>query len=239
VTTGEGPELFGAVLDDRRAVMEEGMAFPLEDGRDGVGSLVVFGGAREIPPKITEKLMWLVGEAGPKLAAASAIRAAEHRAQTDALTGLPNRGKLEKVMGDTTTGACAILGLDIDHFKQVNDTYGHTAGDAALRHFAQILKAQIRDRDVAARVGGEEFIVWLPNTGMGEAKEVAQRIRRAVEIGGWVWTGKEIPITCSIGVAAVPDTTSQIANLISQADAALYRAKRAGRNCVKLAPLTA
>ena len=155
---------------------------------------------------------------------------------TDDLTGLPNRRALERAMGSQGAGdPCSLVIIDLDHFKQVNDTLGHAAGDAALQHVSRIFKSGLRDIDLAARIGGEEFALWLPGTNLEAAGEVAERARRNAESTPWEWAGSEMKISCSLGVASVPETVTQVANLYTTADAALYRAKGAGRNRVELA----
>ncbi len=94
------------------------------------------------------------------------------------------------------------------------------------------MSKQIRDRDLVARIGGEEFAVWLPGTPMSEGMEVAERIRRAVETEAWHWNGSRYPLTVSCGVAAFPESVGDVNNLRGTADAALYRAKQDGRNRV-------
>ncbi len=170
--------------------------------------------------------MWLAVDTGPRFAAATAVKAAEDRANRDSLTGLPNRSSLERAMAYAPEGSCAVLCLDLDRFKEISDEYGHAAGDATLKHLARIFKAAVRDNDVAARVGREQFVVWLPETTADAAQEVAERIRRTVAETVWEWAGSEVSLTCSIGVASRPE----IANLMSAADAALRRAKKAGGN---------
>jgi diguanylate cyclase (GGDEF)-like protein len=122
---------------------------------------------------------------------------------------------------------------DLDRFA-LNDTLGHAAGDAALVHFARILLEQIRGGDVAARVGGEEFLVWLPGTPLEEGTKVAERIRRRLGTMPWDWQGRSWPLSSSFGVAACPETSASRENLAGQADAALYEAKRGGRDRVEV-----
>ena len=114
-------------------------------------------------------------------------------------------------------------------------TLGHAAGDAALRHVARILEGAVRDKDLVARIGGEEFAIWMPHAPLESGLEVAARIRATVESGAWRWGGEEYPLTISCGVASYPDTVTQVENLRSTADAALYRAKQSGRNRVEKA----
>ena len=146
---------------------------------------------------------------------------------TDELTGLPNRRALERAMTGVRVGPASLLMVDIDRFKQLNDGFGHAAGDAALKHLAWIFRGALRDGDVAARIGGEEFALWLADTPLGTAVEIAERIREATANAKLSWAGSEFSMTCSIGVANVPDTVGEVANLRSAADAALYRAKGA------------
>ena len=230
-----GKELFGQLRADRRRRDEQGVAFPLHDGRQGVGALVVFGRPDQLGGAVQQRLVSLAEENGPRLAIAAAIRAAETRAQTDELTGSWNRRALDRIMQLDQSAECALLLVDLDHFKKLNDSLGHAAGDAALRHVARVFRSTLREQDLAARVGGEEFALWLPSTSVERAREVAERVRQAVGGAKLYWAGAELSITCSVGVAAKPATVGQTANLYSAADAALYRAKESGRNRVEVA----
>ncbi len=230
-----GKELFGQLRADRRHRDEQGVAYPLHDGRQGVGALVVFGSPDQLTSDVQQRLASLAEENGPRLAMAAAIRAAETRAQTDELTGLWNRRALDRAMQSDQSAECALLLVDLDHFKKLNDSFGHTAGDAALRQVARVLRATLREQDLATRVGGEEFACWLPNTSLERAREVAERVRQAIGGARLYWAGAELSIQCSVGVAARPATVGQTANLYPAADAALYRAKEGGRNRVEVA----
>jgi diguanylate cyclase (GGDEF)-like protein len=230
-----GRELFGQLRADRRRRDEQGVAYPLHDGRQGVGALVVFADSGQMAAPVQQRLAALADESGPRLAMAAAIRAAETRAQTDELTGLWNRRALDRAMQQDQSSECALLLVDLDHFKKLNDSFGHTAGDAGLRHVARILKATLREQDLAARVGGEEFACWLPNTTLERAREVAERIRQGIGGAKLYWAGAELSIACSVGVAGKPATVGAVANLYPAADAALYRAKEGGRNRVEVA----
>jgi diguanylate cyclase (GGDEF)-like protein len=236
IAAGTDEDLFGRVPANRRRKTGQGTAYPLRDGREGVGALVIFGGNEDLDPAVRERVMWLAVDMGPRFAAAAAVRAAEERAGTDSLTGLPNRSGLKSALANAPAGPCAILCVDVDHFKRINDEYGHAAGDAVLKHLARMFRAAIRDMDMAARVGGEEFVIWLPETDREAAQHVAERIRQTVADSGWEWAGSKVTLTCSIGLAARPETSPELENLIPAADAALYRAKRGGRNRVELAP---
>ena len=133
----------------------------------------------------------------------------------------------------------ALLMVDIDHFKRVNDHYGHLAGDHVLRHIVGVLRQRLRASDVLGRYGGEEFMVLLPGTDLHGAAQLAEQLRQAVQAAPCEWQGQRIAFTVSIGVAASADTpadpspTSEA--LLQAADQALYRAKDDGRNRVALA----
>jgi diguanylate cyclase (GGDEF)-like protein len=232
----DGRELFGQLRADRRRQDEGGTAFPLHDHqRQVIGSLVVLGRWDEVDSQGRARLMEALASGGPRVAAAAAVRAAELKAMTDELTGLWNRRALDAAMRVSDQDPCALALLDLDHFKNLNDTYGHTAGDAALRHVAAVLRRVLRGDDLAARVGGEEFALWFPNTERARATEVAERVRSAVAASRLQWAGAELTLTCSLGVATKPDIVRQTANLYAAADAALYAAKEAGRNRVQIA----
>ena len=125
--------------------------------------------------------------------------------------------------------------VDLDHFKSLNDTLGHPAGDAALKHVARLLEAAVRDGDLVARIGGEEFAVWLPRTGLRAGMEVAERIRRSIAQRPLQRSGSPYPLSASCGIASYPELVGDVMNLPAAADAALYRAKELGRNRVEMA----
>lgn len=162
----------------------------------------------------------------------------EEAAFTDHLTGLANRRRFERQLEREVTRTlrynrhfCLLL-LDIDHFKKVNDSYGHDAGDEALRRLAKTLQAETRGIDLAARIGGEEFAVILPETDLQGGVDVAERLRAAL-------MALEVPhvgrITASFGAAEFPLCAQTGRELIAIADAALYEAKRLGRDRVEAA----
>jgi len=241
VVTQAGEDVFGPGVPERRRRERAGAAYPLRDGHAVVGALVLIGPALDPDTPAAEQLGGLLSELGPRLAAARAVHEAERRALLDPLTGLRNRREFERVLeryGDdakTKLEPATLVYADLDRFKGLNDTLGHAAGDAALRHVAGMLQAAVRDGDLVARIGGEEFAVWLPRTPLGEGLEVAERIRRSVEGTAWRWNGAAHAMTISCGVAGFPDPVREIANLRGAADAALYRAKQAGRNRVEKA----
>lgn len=158
----------------------------------------------------------------------------EALSRTDMLTRLPNRRHVEAELSrchitSLRSGApYAVLLLDVDHFKRVNDTYGHAAGDQVLVEFATRLARGIRAADTAGRWGGEEFVVVMPNTDADEARAVAERVRLTTAAESMTWDGMAIEVTvsggCALGPRAVPD------EVVQAADTFLYEAKRAGRN---------
>ncbi|RKE85976.1 GGDEF domain-containing protein [Rhizobium sp. AG855] len=156
------------------------------------------------------------------------------RARTDSLTGGLNReavfAALEEACGTPGT-RLALLVLDADHFKQINDTFGHDAGDEALRGLAQALRESIGPDDVCGRIGGEEFAVLMRDASQNAALAIAERIRNAVSGVNIVHDGRRVPLSVSIGFA-VAETPCVVADLYRSADAGLYRAKNAGRNRV-------
>ena len=121
---------------------------------------------------------------------------------------------------------------DLDRFKLLNDTLGHPAGDAALVHFARLCGQATGRGDVVARIGGEEFAIWLPGATLTEGAEAAERVRAALEGGEWAWQGREWPLTASFGVVGCPESVPRVEQLAQRADAALYQAKESGRNRV-------
>jgi diguanylate cyclase (GGDEF)-like protein len=181
------------------------------------------------------ELLEAVTNAAPRLTRAVSFDAAVRSAASDPLTGLMNRRGMEQALGRVDTREGALIFADLDRFKALNDTLGHPAGDAALIHFARILKEQVRAGDVAARIGGEEFAVWLPGATLDLGKRIAERIRIKLGTTAWEWQGRHWPLSASFGVAACPETTDDPAHLPGQADAALYVAKRSGRNRVEAA----
>ncbi|MEK7995394.1 MAG: diguanylate cyclase [Planctomycetota bacterium] len=161
----------------------------------------------------------------------------EQLATVDQLTGLHNRRmcysilKAEIAHAERFGGPVSFLMLDIDHFKRVNDTYGHVAGDQVLEQLGLLLKEFVRDGDSVCRYGGEEFAVILRDADMADAASMAERLRANIEQGGFdVGGGQRLKFNVSIGVAAYPESASSIEKLIEAADTALYAAKDAGRN---------
>lgn len=158
-----------------------------------------------------------------------------YMAITDALTGLYNRRRFHDTLTSEHERAkrygapFSLVMLDIDHFKKINDSFGHNVGDAVLKEVSGILLKSIRDIDTAARYGGEEFMIILPNTDKVQARVVAERMRQAIE--SHVFADIDRPVTVSIGIAGMPDAkVENEEKLIRCADFAMYRAKQLGRN---------
>jgi len=130
----------------------------------------------------------------------------------------------------------AMLMVDIDHFKRVNDIWGHRAGDLVLQHLAQLMMSVVRQTDIVARFGGEEFVVILPHTGEEDAYKLAERLRRAVEITPMLMISEngnpELSVTVSIGCACLMPNDSDVYSFLERCDQAMYRAKHEGRNRV-------
>jgi diguanylate cyclase (GGDEF)-like protein len=159
-------------------------------------------------------------------------------AATDSLTGLPNRryfleiANLEVERVRLFGAAASIVMIDLDHFKAVNDTYGHAVGDEALRCGTQACKKCLRQIDVLARFGGEEFVIMLPGTNETDAVIVAEKLRQAVYETPVKGGQRQFNITASFGVAEVRAGDKGVEESLGRADSALYAAKRGGRNCV-------
>jgi len=215
------------------------LELPVEAGGESFGTLVLTGpafGTQDI-----ETATLIVRQAEVALENARLHGIVERQALVDGLTGLANRRQAEEALDSELSraqrfgGPLAFVLADLDDFKAVNDRYGHPAGDLVLQEFAELLRASVRDIDVAARWGGEEFTLLLPGTDAGGAAHVAERIRRALaERTILTADGVTIRITASFGVAAYPAAGTEAA-LIAAADMALYEAKGAGKDTVVIA----
>lgn len=210
---------------------------PLTVGGEVIGAVLLT--APQLPTlEQEERVRTSVGQAAPVLANLRNLAIAELRAATDALTGLPNKRAVNDTLkrllaqASRTVSPMAMLLLDLDHFKHVNDQYGHPAGDQALANVGAALQGALRASDVAGRNGGEEFMVLLPDTDAAGAARTAEKIREAIAA---IRPAYGEQLTASIGVAAFPEHATTAERLERLADAALYVAKRAGRNRVEAA----
>ncbi|MCP8885106.1 PAS domain S-box protein [Devosia sp. XJ19-1] len=165
-----------------------------------------------------------------------------HSAAHDDLTGLPNRAAFERALSDAIAAArhgarehCLVY-LDLDHFKPVNDTAGHAAGDALLRQVAQTIKGVCRSHDMAARIGGDEFAVILEDCPISNGRQVAEKIVRAIGALVFSWAGREYQIGASAGVTVIGGTPASPLGFMGEADAACYAAKAQGRSRVVAFP---
>ena len=209
---------------------------PLLAGQISYGSMMLF--ANEFSDEDRMTAASLASQAVVALEAARLHRIVSNQALVDGLTGLANRRSCEETLASELAraerfpGPLALIVADLDDFKDVNDRYGHQAGDVVLREFAALLTESVRDIDLACRWGGEEFLLVLPGTDMDGAAHVAERVRRALQERTVLSVdGERIPVTASFGVAAYPQAHTA-SELFAAGDAALYEAKRTGKNRV-------
>ena len=206
------------------------------------GALLVFRAPGSLPFVAVRDFERAASELGPLLGEYGAIAATRTAATIDTLTGLANRRGLQRSFDEAMAhvrggGRYAVLLLDVDHFKSINDLLGHQTGDRALAQIGRLISDNIRGLDLAGRFGGEEFLVLLRDAARERALQVAERLRAAIESGGLAYAdGKPVTVSVGVAYAAAADTT---ADVVERADRALYRAKNAGRNRVVEAPLAA
>lgn len=229
-----------------RLTHEEGIrafiCLPLKSHANPLGVIYFYRGDRDsFEPAEIELLTTFSHIAASAIENARLYARLEEEARTDTLTGIYNRRVFDRRMEEEHRRAkrygkpYAIALLDIDYFKRVNDEHGHLAGDAVLVQLARILSLQVRDVDTVARYGGEEFIVIFPEISGSVAKEIAERMRRAIaETPFKLPDGQQINITVSIGISCFPNCAVDVETAISTADQAMYAAKQAGRNRVTL-----
>jgi diguanylate cyclase (GGDEF)-like protein len=216
----------------------ESTCVPLTVSGEVIGSVLVEH-ARMLHADEHRRIEDTVSQAGPTLANLRNLALAEARAATDSLTGLPNRRAVQEALkrmiaqAGRTLAPMAVLLLDLDHFKQINDTYGHDRGDAVLAAVGEVLSSALRTSDFVGRNGGEEFVALLPDTGVEGAIEAAEKLRAA--IGRLTLPGIDRAVTASIGAAVYPHTAADGESLLRLADRALYAAKASGRNRSELA----
>ncbi len=230
---------------------EEGKAFALGLASVLSGTTDLF--EMEYPCHSPIENRWLLGRAAPlRIEQGGAIISHHdltHRklvefelarlAATDPLTGLPNRRFFEQtsdvVLGRVNrfSGSASVILFDVDNFKALNDTYGHALGDEALRCLAHACKSSLRQMDIFARHGGEEFVILLPGADEEAAFNIAEKLRVATAQMALKEGRRNIKVTASFGVAELRPSDQSIDAAVARADIALYAAKRSGRNCVK------
>ncbi len=167
-------------------------------------------------------------------------RELHHQARTDFLTGVANRRglmdrmqiELDRVLRHPDV-RCSVMSVDLDHFKQVNDTWGHAAGDAVLRHVARLMQQTTRHNDLVARSGGEEFALLLPDTGAEEAQVLGERLRELVAQNPTQQGSEQIAVTVSVGISVIAPADVNLDAVLARADQALYEAKHGGRDAVR------
>jgi diguanylate cyclase (GGDEF)-like protein len=219
-----------------------GIEFDLSDGdQSTVTKLVLHPPEAGFGEETTKLAEWLSSQAAIALENARLHDIVQWQAITDELTGLVNRRRFldalrsEIARGQRLGGRLSVVLADLDDFKLINDRFGHHAGDEVLLAFADLLRAHGRDVDVAARLGGEEFAILLPETGLEGARAVAERLRQSLA-GLRIRLGErdEVTVTASFGVAELAEGQS-VDSLLREADTALYQAKERGKDRVELA----
>jgi diguanylate cyclase (GGDEF)-like protein len=228
----------------RRAVIEHGfevaVAFPLKCANPQMRGILVFYADDQ---HYFEAIGLAPFEALARVAEAALVQAnlriqLESWANTDALTGLHNRRYMEDTLARMRASharhghAYSLLLIDIDHFKKINDRYGHTVGDMVLRQAATIMHQQLREEDLVARWGGEEFLCAAPNCTAEEAATLAERIRQAIAQHSFILDEVSIKLSISIGITTASQAGESVTQLFQKVDQALYQAKAEGRDRV-------
>jgi diguanylate cyclase len=238
-TTGSDATKFGSGLEQLRRALEESLSVPVL--RERVDS--VLHDTRQIQGSISTLAERLEASQNEIVVLRNELRRVREEAQIDGLTGLLNRrafderiNALVSAVGDSDAGPCLVM-MDIDHFKMINDSYGHVFGDRVIHTIGELLKATVKGQDVVARYGGEEFALLLPETPLAGAKVVAERVREAVARSRIRRLNSDETVGCitiSAGVANFYHGEA-VATFIDRADAALYASKAQGRNRVTIA----
>jgi len=213
------------------------IGFPLKDN-DDVQGVVTFGAKNSyaISPYQQHSLEVITRQVSAAITNARLHHAIKRLATTDGLTGLINHRHFQERADEAFARAMrypepvSVLLFDIDHFKNVNDTFGHPVGDAVLKKVAELLRQAARDVDLPARYGGEEFTVLMPNTEEAGALKMAERIRKTIEKTRFVFEDQVVPVTISVGTASYPVDGTDKKTIIANADQALYNSKKTGRN---------
>lgn len=210
--------------------------YRIEIGGNNLGD-ITFSRARAFDEKELLALETTLAHIGYPLRNALLYREALYAARVDALTGVGNRAALNQALGaevalaDRHNADLAVIILDVDHFKRINDSLGHAAGDDVLRAIARRLRELTRRGDAVFRFGGEEFVVILRNTPKEGAAFIAERLRRHIECAPVRCSGQSVPVTISLGMAH-HQAGESASDMLERADRALYRAKQNGRNRV-------
>jgi diguanylate cyclase (GGDEF)-like protein len=220
---------------------------PLRRDHTVLGAIVIEGDApRQVVEREVDTVRLLARVASLSLRTAEEFSRQHDLARKDALTGLANRRTFDERLStllaesDRFQRPVSLLLADLDHFKRVNDEHGHDAGDAVLRHAAQVLGGALRaEVDLCARYGGEEMAILLPQTDLPAARDVAERLRALLNAQPAKVGARQIGVTASFGVATYPASAKSRDTFFPAADRALYEAKRGGRNCVRIADSTA
>ncbi len=226
------------VLDEGGGRAESLLAVPLRARNRTLGALILLGRRGIFGASTARVLGILANQAAATLSVIQLKELHKQRSVRDVLTGLYNRREFNRLLEqaiareDRQQGHFALLLLDIDHFKKLNDTFGHPAGDAALKNTAHVIETRLRKGDQAARFGGEEFVAILPGADEAGALHLADRIRSAVQQSELVFEGARLAVTISLGAAVWPQDGQDEETLLASADRALYAAKQAGRNRV-------
>ena len=220
------------LLRGRAQGRSSAVCVPVSIAGRSVGVLHALGTVEDpIDDEQVQSFQTLADQAGHRLGMLRIMAETQLQATTDGLTGLMNRRSFENRAHGlwSSNTRHAVVMADLDHFKKLNDTHGHEAGDRALRVFAQTLRAQLRGDDLACRYGGEEFLVLLPETETFEAIEIAERIRDALSTAAG--EGGVPSVTASFGIAH-SDDAEELDELVQRADQALFAAKREGRDAI-------
>jgi diguanylate cyclase (GGDEF)-like protein len=227
------------VLDEGSGRSESLLAVPLRARNRTLGALVLTGARGSFDASSRRVLEILANQAAATIQLIKDKEQQRQLAVRDGLTGLYNRRAFGELLASSIAnedrrpgGSLGLVILDLDHFKKLNDTYGHPAGDAALRSLARLLNQHLRKGDQAARYGGEEFVVILPGSDEERSMGAAERLRSALEKHRFVFEGARIPLSASLGVAIWPADGKEPEALLSASDRALYAAKQTGRNRV-------
>jgi diguanylate cyclase (GGDEF)-like protein len=232
ILTADVPRVSWGITNASRS---EHLDVPLRTEAGTVSTLRLFSGAEPFDDEARDAARWIATQAEIALENAHLHRLVQQQALTDELTSLANRRRFmaefrrEAQRADRTETPLSVIVLDIDDFKQVNDTWGHETGDLVLAGLAEVLSGATRTVDLAARLGGEEFAVLLPNTDAEGARGVAERVQRDLADLSVEVPGDSVTVTASFGISSFPEGAA-LAELINDADRCLYEAKRAGKN---------